>query len=269
MFQAHYLEKWLEIQTPLWRSTSRKCHLGYQMVMCLMMSCDTKRLRSCPRYTWMRISGKPLKIETKFQRTTNRKWHMENRMVTWLKFTMVAWRRFALWVLFLVIFTPSPIDRGTGYCCRSISLFICLFVYIFLCFFVSKITRKRLDRFAWNFQQRCGVTVGWPDSILGQIRETARCCDTNFFYIICQHYEQTAGPMCMKLLGKVWTVEWPWDDVIQFLVSSEKPRDAAMRNMGMGFVVLLHHSLLFSVVVCLTGMFSVKKYRLGYVLKDL
>ena len=151
----------------------------------------------------------------------------------------------------------------------SIDLFVSLFVYIFLCFFVSKITRKRLDRFAWNFQQRCGVTVGWPDSILGQIRETARCCDTNFFYIICQHYEQTAGPMCMKLLGKVWTVEWPWDDVIQFLVSSEKPRDAAMRNMGMGFVVLLHHSLLFSVVVCLTGMFSVKKYRLGYVLKDL
>jgi len=38
-------------------------------------------------------------------------------------------------------------------------------------------------------------------------------------------------------------VEWPWDDLITFLVNSEKSRDAAMRNMGMGFVVLSHHSL--------------------------
>jgi len=27
-------------------------------------------------------------------------------------------------------------------------------------------------------------------------------------------------------------VEWPWDDLITFLVNSEKPRDAAMRNTG-------------------------------------
>ena len=69
------------------------------------------------------------------------------------------------------LITPSPIDRGTGYCFRSISLYLCIFV----CFFVSKITRKRLDRFAWNFQGRCGVTMGWPDYIFGQFRETARC----------------------------------------------------------------------------------------------
>jgi len=31
--------------------------------------------------------------------------------------------------------------------------------------------------------------------------------------------------------------------VITFLVNSEKPRDAAMRNTGTGFVVLSHHSL--------------------------
>ena len=31
--------------------------------------------------------------------------------------------------------------------------------------------------------------------------------------------------------------------MIQFLINSEKPRDAAMRNTGTGFVVLLHHSL--------------------------
>ena len=40
-------------------------------------------------------------------------------------------------------------------------------------------------------------------------------------------------------------VEWPWDDLIQFWVKSIKPRDAAMRNAGTGFVVLSHHSLLF------------------------
>ena len=39
-------------------------------------------------------------------------------------------------------------------------------------------------------------------------------------------------------------VEWPRDDLITFLVNSEKPRDAAMCNAGAGFVVLLHHSLL-------------------------
>jgi len=38
----------------------------------------------------------------------------------------------------VLLVTPSPIDRGTGYCFRSIYLFISLF----LCFFVSKITRK-------------------------------------------------------------------------------------------------------------------------------
>jgi len=41
-------------------------------------------------------------------------------------------------------------------------------------FFVSNITSKPLDRFAWNFQE--GVeTMGRPDYIFGQIRETARC----------------------------------------------------------------------------------------------
>ena len=110
--------------------------------------------------------------------------------------------------------TPSPIHRGTGYCFRSISLYLCLYVYIFLCFFVSKITGKRLDRFARYFQGRCGVTMGRPDPILGQIGETARCCDANFFYIICQHYEQTAGPICTKFSGKVWSDICTWPDYI-------------------------------------------------------
>jgi len=48
--------------------------------------------------------------------------------------------------------------------------FLSLFVYLFICFFVNKVTRKRLDRFAWNFQGKCGVTMGRPDSILGQFR---------------------------------------------------------------------------------------------------
>ena len=54
-------------------------------------------------------------------------------------------------------------------------------------FFVSNITRKRLilakrlDRFAWNFQRRCGVTTGRPHYILCQFGETAGCRDTNFF----------------------------------------------------------------------------------------
>jgi len=52
----------------------------------------------------------------------------------------------------------------------------------------------------------------------------------------------------MKFSGKVW--EWPLDDLITFLVNSEKPRDAAMHNTGTGFVVLSRHSLLISKLPC-------------------
>jgi len=65
---------------------------------------------------------------------------------------------------YLFIITPSPIHWGTRYCFRSISLFVCLYLS---CFFVSKITSKRLERFAWNFQERCRVTMRWPDYIFG------------------------------------------------------------------------------------------------------
>jgi len=86
--------------------------------------------------------------------------------------------------------TPSTIDRGTGYCFRSISLFISLFVCLFFSFFVSKITRKRLDRFAWNFQWRCGVTMGRSDYIFGQFRETARCA-TRGRGLLCSQFSTT------------------------------------------------------------------------------
>ena len=87
------------------------------------------------------------------------------------------------------VITPSPIDRGTGYCFRSISLFflfLCFCVYLFLfMFFVNKVTRKRLDRFAWNFQGRCGVTMGRPDYIFDQFRETSRCRDAQHWDGVC------------------------------------------------------------------------------------
>jgi len=86
------------------------------------------------------------------------------------------------------IFTPLPIVSGTGYCFRSISLFLCLF---FVCLFLCQ-----------------------------------------------QDYEKTAGPICMKFSGKVWS-----DHGTTFLVNSEKPRDAAMCNTGAEFVVLSRHSL--------------------------
>jgi len=69
---------------------------------------------------------------------------------------------------------PDPDRSGAGYCFRLISLFVSLF----LCFFVSKIARKWLDRFAWNFQGRCGVTMGRPDYIFWSIprnRAMPRC----------------------------------------------------------------------------------------------
>ena len=55
------------------------------------------------------------------------------------------------------------------------------FLSLFLWFFVSKITRKRLDRCAWSFQRRCGVTMGRPGYIFGQFRETTRCRDAQYW----------------------------------------------------------------------------------------
>ena len=50
------------------------------------------------------------------------------------------------------------------------------------------------------------------------------CVFNLFIYLfLCQQdYEKTTGPICMKFSGKVWTVEWPWDDLIQFWVNSGK-----------------------------------------------
>jgi len=96
------------------------------------------------------------------------------------------------------------LPSGTRYCFRSISLFISFFLCFLVCFFDSKITKKRLDQFAWNFQGRCGVTMGRPDYTLGQLRETARCRDANFFVSICQHYQQSAllAVLCCHLATK-------------------------------------------------------------------
>jgi len=60
-------------------------------------------------YTWMQIFCKPFEIESGSvpMHTTSRKWHMENRMVTWLKVNMTAWRRFVLCGWFLLVTKKS------------------------------------------------------------------------------------------------------------------------------------------------------------------
>jgi len=136
--------------------------------------------------------------------------------------------------------TTSPIHQGTGYCFQSISLVIYIFVYIVLCFFVSKITRKRgpLDA-----------------AMLISLSATLRAnCWTDLHEIFMEG------------------VEWPWHDLITFFANSEKPwlpRDAAMRNTGTGFVVLMHHSL-FLIVLCvlLYVLFAVQNHSLDNVKKS-
>ena len=88
-----------------------------------------------------------------------------------------------MWVCFIDLHITLLGDPYYPYSGRGIVFdrFVCLFVCLFIYFFVSKITRKQLYQFAWNFQRRCGVTMGQPDSILGQFGETARCRDANFF----------------------------------------------------------------------------------------
>jgi len=102
------------------------------------------------------------------------------------------------------VYYPAPDSIG-DWVLFSIDLFVYMYLCFILCFFVSKITRKRLDRFPWNFQRRCVVTMGRPDSILGEFRENMWWRNADFFVSICQHYEQMAGPICMKFPGKVWS----------------------------------------------------------------
>ena len=83
--------------------------------------------------------------------------------------------------LIFLHFITSP--RYIGEALFSIDFF----VYMYLCFFVSNITRKRLDRFAWNFQ---GRYVVWSDhgttwSHFGQFRETAQCRDSQHWSGVC------------------------------------------------------------------------------------
>ena len=79
-----------------------------------------------------------------------------------------------------MIITPTPpIVSRTGYCFRSTSLFICLFVCL------SVLMIGRLREHGWTdlheiFREdgRCGVTIGGrPDYIFGQFRETKRYRD--------------------------------------------------------------------------------------------
>jgi len=75
--------------------------------------------------------------------------------------------------------------------------------------------------------------MGRPDSIFGQFGETVRYCDANFFvsYITSKPLNRFA----QNFQGRCGVT---MDDLITFLVNSEKPRDAAMHNTGTGFVVL-------------------------------
>ena len=118
----------------------------------------------------------------------------------------------------------------------TINFFVYFFVCLFIYFFVRNITRKWLDRFAWNFQGRCGVTMGCPDSILGQFGETVRCCDANFFFSICQHYERTDTPICMKFSGKMWSDHgMTWLHFWSILRNSEMPRCATRGGVCCAF----------------------------------
>ena len=54
----------------------------------------------------------------------------------------------------------------------------------------------------WNGDRDGEFFVGMG-KILFTVSLSSR--EANFFISICQHYEQTAGPICMKFSGKVWS----------------------------------------------------------------
>jgi len=127
----------------------------------------------------------------------------------------------------------SKIFRGTGYCLR----YVCFFLH----FFVSKITTKWLDRFAWNFHGRCGVTMGRFDNILvnSEKPRVARCRDAQhrgrgllcFRTTACLFLSFFVCFFVSKITTNGWTdlheifrkgVEWPRDDLIKFRVNLGK-----------------------------------------------
>ena len=127
---------------------------------------------------------------------------------------------------FACIITPSPIHRGTGYCFRSISLYLCLFVCLL----------ARLRENGWtDLYEIFKEGVEWPwDDVVQFLVNSEKPRDAAML-----------NSLSATLRVNRWTdlhktfregVEWPWDDLITFLVNSEKPRDAAMRNTGTGFV---------------------------------
>jgi len=66
-----------------------------------------------------------------------------------------------------VTYYPPPVGDGVLFSGDFfLSFFLSLFVCLFVCFFVSNIMRKRLDRFSWNFQGRCGVTMATSDHLI-------------------------------------------------------------------------------------------------------
>ena len=103
---------------------------------------------------------------------------------------------------------PVPDTSGDGVLFRFLCLFMCLLLCLYLCFFGSKITRKRLDRFAWNFQGRCGVTMVQPYYIFRQFRETAWCRDARHGDGVCCAFAQQLVLFSLAVLwtGRITTV---------------------------------------------------------------
>jgi len=117
-----------------------------------------------------------------------------------LSFVTIQW--FLRIFILMQIYYPAG-----GRVLFSIDLFVCIFV----CFFVSKITRKRLDRFAWNFQGRCVVTMGRPEYIFHQFRETAWCSDV-------QHGDGVCCALAPQLVT-AWSIKWilSYDCIVFFI----------------------------------------------------
>jgi len=59
-----------------------------------------------------------------------------------------------------------------------------------------------MGNFLWGWGKFHGDGMGMG-KILFTVSLSSR--EANFFISICQHYEQTAGPICMKFSGKVWS----------------------------------------------------------------
>ena len=106
-----------------------------------------------------------------------------------------------IWANFLLFLADRTIGRAYGTVCR---LSVCR---LSVCLFVCRLWRFVFWRNGWTDLHeifREGVEWPWDDLITFWVN-SGKPRDAVMLIFCQQHYDKTAGPICMKFSGKVWS----------------------------------------------------------------